>query len=159
WWGIRPDSTGPYYDRQEWELSKRIGSVLTSAFLDGDAATVALLRAELPRHKVSLAGLPGGTGTLPDKEKEAPIVIAAADPQNPDEVGNLTYEVAAKRALQAAGDAARGKALFKSQSCSACHTNADGQTPKGPHLVDIGKRYSAAELVESILQPSAKIAQ
>src|SRR5439155_7973717 len=34
-----------------------------------------------------------------------------------------------------------------------------GQTPKGPHLVDIGKRYSPAELVESILKPSAKIAQ
>src|SRR5262249_44353316 len=33
------------------------------------------------------------------------------------------------------------------------------QTLKGPHLVDIGKRYSAAELIESILRPSAKIAQ
>ena len=41
----------------------------------------------------------------------------------------------------------------------ACHTTADGQTPKGPHLVDIGKRYKAAELAESILSPSAKIAQ
>src|SRR5262249_21369046 len=47
----------------------------------------------------------------------------------------------------------------KAQSCGACHTDADGQMPKGPHLVDIGKRYSAAELLESILRPSAKIAQ
>ena len=53
----------------------------------------------------------------------------------------------------------RGRALFAAQSCRACHTDADGQTPKGPHLVDIGKRYSPAELVESILKPSAKIAQ
>ena len=30
---------------------------------------------------------------------------------------------------------------------------------QGPHLVDIGKRYSPAELVESILKPGAKIAQ
>ena len=60
---------------------------------------------------------------------------------------------------RAKGDAAKGKALFKAQSCSACHTDADGQTLKGPHMVDIGKRYSAAELVESILKPSAKIAQ
>src|SRR5262249_30200150 len=64
-----------------------------------------------------------------------------------------------KRTLGARGNAARGKALFKAQSCGACHTDADGQALKGPHLVDIGKRYSAAELVESILQPSAKIAQ
>src|SRR4029077_8463694 len=57
------------------------------------------------------------------------------------------------------GGAARGKALFRSKSCSACHTDADGQALKGPHMVDIGKRYSGAELVESILKPSAKIAQ
>ena len=30
---------------------------------------------------------------------------------------------------------------------------------KGPHMVDIGKRYNAGELVESILRPSVKIAQ
>ena len=36
---------------------------------------------------------------------------------------------------------------------------ADGQTPKGPHLVDIGKRYKAEELIESILKPSGKLAQ
>jgi putative membrane-bound dehydrogenase-like protein len=159
WWGIRPDSTGPYYDRQEWELSKRIGDVLTSAFHDGDGPSVALLRTELPRHKVSLAGVAIAKGTLPEKEKELPILILKADPKNPDQIGNLPYEVAVKRTLQVKGDAGRGKALFKSQSCSACHTDADGQTPKGPHLVDIGKRSSAAELVESILQPSAKIAQ
>src|SRR5262245_18280002 len=41
----------------------------------------------------------------------------------------------------------------------ACHTTADGQTRKGPHLEDIGKRYKAEELIESILKPSAKIAQ
>ncbi len=37
--------------------------------------------------------------------------------------------------------------------------SGDGQTPKGPHLVDIGKRYKADELVESILKPSEKLAQ
>ena len=71
----------------------------------------------------------------------------------------MSYESAARRALQTKGNADRGLALFTSQSCRACHTVADGQTPKGPHLVDIGKRYSPAELVESILKPGAKIAQ
>jgi putative heme-binding domain-containing protein len=71
----------------------------------------------------------------------------------------MSYDAAARRALEAKGDAERGKSLFTAVSCRACHTDADGQTPKGPHLVDIGKRYTPAELVESILKPSAKIAQ
>lgn len=158
WWGIRPDSTGPYYDRREWDLSRRIGSVITSAVLDGDTQTAAFLRAELARHKVSLNGLPSAVGTSrPDKE--APIVIQQADPKDPNQIGNMQYETALERTLLAKGDARNGKALFKSQSCIACHTDADGQTPKGPHLVDIGKRSKADELVESILKPSAKIAQ
>jgi putative heme-binding domain-containing protein len=92
-------------------------------------------------------------------EKEAPVVVPKTDPKNPNQIGNMLYEGAAKRALAHTGDAVKGKALFKAQSCVACHTDADGQTLKGPHMVDIGKRYSAVELVESILKPSAKIAQ
>ena len=68
----------------------------------------------------------------------------------------MNDEAAARRATRAKGDAERGKALFTAQSCRACHTDADGQMPKGPHLVDIGKRYSPDELVESILKPSAR---
>ena len=37
-------------------MSKRIGAVVTAAVLDGDKETVAFLKAELARHKVSLAG-------------------------------------------------------------------------------------------------------
>jgi putative membrane-bound dehydrogenase-like protein len=158
WWGIRPENSGPYYDRQEWALTPRIGAVLTSAVLDGDADAVKFLRAELARHKVSLKGIPTDPAATV-VEKETPLAILPVDPKNPNQIGNMTYEVAARRALQAKGDAAKGKALFKAHSCSACHTDADGQTPKGPHLVEIGKRYSAAELVESVLKPSAKIAQ
>ncbi|MBO0697024.1 MAG: c-type cytochrome, partial [Zavarzinella sp.] len=158
WWGIRPDNTGPYYDRAEWAMSNRIGAVVTAAVLDADPQSAAYLKAELARHRVSLPGLPTATAAA-KAEKENPIVLPKADPKNPDQIGNLTYEVAARRALAARGDAARGKALFKAQSCVACHTDADGQTPKGPHLVDIGKRSKPDELVESILKPSAKLAQ
>jgi putative membrane-bound dehydrogenase-like protein len=158
WWGIRPDSTGPYYDRAQWQMSKRIGNVVTAAALDGEPAMLAFLKAELSRHKVSLPGLPGVTDTAV-KEKEDPIVLPKADPKNPDQIGNLPYEAAVKRTLAAKGDAKKGALLFKSQSCTSCHTTADGQLPKGPHLVEIGKRSKADELVESILKPSAKIAQ
>ncbi len=161
WWGIRPDTTGPYFDPREWECSGRIASVIKAAILDGDAGTAALLRAELARRRVRLDGLTADSPApgLPRAEEEVRVVIAKPDPKNPDQVGNMSYEAAAARALRTEGDAERGKALFAAQSCRACHTDADGQTPKGPHLVDIGKRYSRAELVESILKPSAKIAQ
>src|SRR5262249_25040102 len=137
WWGIRPDNSGPYYDRAEWSQSKRIGAVITSAVLDGDAQAAKFLRSELTRHKVSLKGLPSD-GKAVTQEEEKPIVIAKADPNTPNQIGNMTYDAALKRTLRAKGDATKGMALFKSQSCVACHTFADGQTPKGPHLVDIG---------------------
>jgi putative membrane-bound dehydrogenase-like protein len=157
WWGIRPESVGPYWDGVKWDQTERIAAVLTSAAQDGDAATLALLKKELPRHQVKLAGF--SKDITPPVELDKPIVIAKADPNNPDQVGNMPYEVAVKRAQDAKGDVARGKALFTAQSCVACHTTADGQLPKGPHLVEIGKRYTAPEILESILKPSAKIAQ
>ncbi|HEV3338754.1 MAG TPA: PVC-type heme-binding CxxCH protein [Pirellulales bacterium] len=158
WWGIRPDNTGPYYEGVEWEGSKRVGAVITAAAVDGDPDTVTFLKTELARHQVSLAGLPlASIAAAPDNQQ--PIVLPKANPADPNQIGNMPFEAARGRVLAAAGDAAKGELLFKSQSCAACHTTADGQKPKGPHLVDIGKRYKAEELVESILQPSAKIAQ
>src|SRR5262249_41402851 len=151
WWGIRPENTGPYYDAVEWEQSQRIGAVLTSAVLDADPATSSFLRGELARHRVSLKGLPSRPDVGVTTEKEVPIVIQKADPKTPNQIGTLTYEAIARRTLAARGDAAKGKLLFKSHACIACHTDADGQSLKGPHMVDIGKRYSAAELAESIL--------
>jgi putative membrane-bound dehydrogenase-like protein len=159
WWGIRPENTGPYYDAVEWDQSKRIGTVITRVVRDGDAGTASFIRAELTRHRVSLEGLPAQVAAGPRSEEEPPVVVPKADPKNPNQIGNLAYDAAARRALSARGDARKGKVLFKAQACSTCHTDADGQAPRGPHLVDIGKRYSAAELAESILTPSAKIAQ
>src|SRR5262249_28777716 len=119
WWGIRPDNSGPYYDRQEWAQSKRIGAVLTSAVLDGDDPCGAFRRAERARHTVGLEGLPAGQKAI-TREEEKPITIAKAGPRNPDHIGNMTYESAVKRALRAKGDAAKGAVLSKSQSCLAC---------------------------------------
>jgi putative membrane-bound dehydrogenase-like protein len=160
WWGIRPDTTGPYFDPREWEKSGRIAAVLKAAALGSDAETAAFLRRELAARRVRLKGLPAmaasGGGAV---EKEIPVLVPKADPSNPNLIGNMSYETAARRVLQGKGDPRRGAGLFTNGTCRACHTDADGQTPKGPHLVDIGKRYKASELVESILKPSAKIAQ
>ncbi len=158
WWGIRPDSTGPYYDRALWEMSPRIGTVLVTAIQDSDPDMRAELKRELTRHGVTLPGIANESDRA-SLENEIKIVVPKADPTNPQQIGNMSFEAASTRALAATGEATKGEALFKTQSCVACHTTADGQTPKGPHLFEIGKRYQPTELVESILKPSTKLAQ
>lgn len=92
-------------------------------------------------------------------EMNQPIVIPPIDPANKNQIANLPPEEVVVRAMKIPGNPERGRELFLRQSCNACHTYAAGQVPKGPHLVDIGKRYKREELIESIINPSAKIAQ
>ena len=158
WWGIRPDNSGPYYDRVQWEMSPRIAAVVTTAIKDSDPDSVAFLKAELRRHGVVLAGI-SNEFLSSIQEKEIIVVVPKADPSNRHQLGNMTIETASTQTLAAQGNAQRGEAVFKAQSCAACHTTADGQTPKGPHLFEIGKRYKRAELLDSILKPSSKLAQ
>jgi putative membrane-bound dehydrogenase-like protein len=160
WWGTRPDRTGPYYDRKTWEQSERIASVVKTFLQQTDPKTLELAGQQLAAHKVEIKGLPSAASVATRKvEPEMAIEIAKVDPNDPNLIGNLAPEIASYRALNTEGDAKRGEPLFKRQACAACHTTANGQTPKGPHLVDIGKRYKKTELVESILKPAAKIAQ
>jgi putative heme-binding domain-containing protein len=57
------------------------------------------------------------------------------------------------------GDPARGSELFVKQGCVTCHTLTRAEPPKGPFLGDVGNRLKRAEICESVLKPSAKIAK
>ena len=61
--------------------------------------------------------------------------------------------------LKDKGDASLGAQLFEKQGCVNCHSVTKGEAIKGPYLGDITTRYNRSELTESILKPSAKIAQ
>jgi len=159
WWGTRPDTSGPYYDRQTWSQSERIAAAIRTAYAEADETTAEHIKAQLARHKVPLDGLNDLARDNPADEPQTPVEIPQVDPDNPDQIANMPLQRAIARAANAKGDASRGEPLFKRQSCTACHTYANGQNPKGPHLVDIGRRYDRRELIESVLQPSAKIAQ
>jgi putative membrane-bound dehydrogenase-like protein len=74
-------------------------------------------------------------------------------------IEKLTYEDVVAQAEQIKGDSALGAKLFVKQGCANCHTTAPGEPPKGPFLGGISTRYKRFELCESILKPSAKIAQ
>jgi putative heme-binding domain-containing protein len=158
WWGTRPDTSGPYYARAKWEMSEPIAKVLRIVMTDADPETAKFLKDQLARHRVSIKGLSGPVKVASAEATEA-IVLPKADPKNLQQIGNQPPDQVLAQALKLTGKVENGQKLFVSQSCVKCHTTANGQRPKGPHLVDIGKRYKPQELLESVLKPSAKIAQ
>ncbi len=74
-------------------------------------------------------------------------------------IATVPYESTLAAVVPAKGDPRLGERLFQRQGCIACHTVAPGEAPKGPSLLGITTRYSRADLIESILKPSAKLAQ
>ena len=74
-------------------------------------------------------------------------------------IAALPFESVLAASIKEKGDPKLGERLFQRQGCIACHTVAPGETPKGPSLLGIATRYSRAEVIESILKPSAKLAQ
>ena len=49
--------------------------------------------------------------------------------------------------------------MFARQACIACHTTSQDQPQKGPYLGDAGKKWKRADLIQSILKPSAVVSQ
>ena len=158
WWGTRPDTTGPYYDRQKWSESDRIGDAIKVALSEADSSLAAHINEQLKRHVVNLDGI-SAADIAAMQEPQKAIELPKVDPNNPNQIANMDMASVIARVMPLNGNDDAGKDLFKAQSCINCHTFANGQQPKGPHLVDIGKRYKKEELLESILDPSKKIAQ
>ncbi len=159
WWGTRPDTSGPYFDRTKWSGSDRIEAGLKMALAQAPKETVDLVKTILAKHMVRINGLPAGQAVAADDSANGPIQIPqlTGDPKN--WIATLGEKTTLDRAIKAKGNAKRGEKLFTSQACIVCHTTRDGQTPKGPHLADIGKRYKTQELIQSILNPNAVVAQ
>ncbi len=102
--------------------------------------------------------------TSPDVQKEAARIAKLLDLDRPlenrkDVVKTMKHDDVVALALKEKGDPAVGARLYVKQGCIACHTVAKNEPPKGPYLGDIANRYKRPELLESILKPSAKIAQ
>jgi putative heme-binding domain-containing protein len=74
-------------------------------------------------------------------------------------IAQLDLERVIAGVQQSKGDPELGALLFQKQGCVSCHTTSKTEPLKGPFLGDIANRYSRAELTESILKPSARIAQ
>ena len=159
WWGTRPDTSGPYFDRAKWIESDKIESGIKSALNRAPKEMVTLVKQSLAKHKVDISGLPQGQSFTEEDFNNDPIRIPrpTGDPKN--WISSIGEKATIERSSKATGNAKKGKKLFTSQGCIACHTTLNGQTPKGPHLADISKRYKTSEIIESILNPNAVVAQ
>ena len=95
---------------------------------------------------------------------EALRVRAAASPALAEKLKTYSATVAATAhtELLAGGDITRGRELVANHlaaNCTACHsTEASGGSEVGPNLRTIGALNTGAHLLESLLNPSAKIA-
>jgi putative heme-binding domain-containing protein len=66
---------------------------------------------------------------------------------------------AAAYALKNKGDVALGKKLFDRQGCITCHAVNNSGLQKGPFMGTAGSQFTREFLIESVLNPSAAIAQ
>lgn len=162
WWGTRPDTSGPYYHRTEWTETPRLAKVLRQQILSSPSSTVHFMVEELGRHKVMLKDLPPDLVAKSRARDLAPTIevkVPKFDRTNPNQLGNIEVEKVLAAVLKDKGEVELGSKLFKVQTCHACHTTEAGQRTLGPSLVDVGKRYTRKQIAESILKPSAQVAQ
>jgi len=118
------------------------------------------------------SALRGHEASLSDDAREVAISRGAAHPDTivrdlfepfvPEEARTkrLGTSVDAAEILAINGDAARGRELFLTSAglqCRNCHKVGQQGRSVGPDLDGIGKRYSSAELLTSVLAPSQKI--
>ncbi len=83
-------------------------------------------------------------------------ILAADVKETP--ASKLNYDDVVAAAEKDPGDAELGVALFQNRGCVNCHTLTKDQAPRAPYLGDVTARHDKAYIFESILRPSAKIA-
>lgn len=83
-----------------------------------------------------------------------PVTVPAEDPKK-----KPSREDYRKHAMTHGGNLVRGKALFtgKRALCSQCHSTDGSGDMAGPDLAAAGDKFSRADLIQSVMDPSANI--
>jgi putative heme-binding domain-containing protein len=113
-----------------------------------------------------------GEKQLPEPVRAQAVAAATARPEPtvrdlferflPDEqrVKRLGNSIKPEQLLALKGDAARGKELFFKSAglqCVNCHRVHGTGSTLGPDLSQVGKQYTRAQILESLLEPSKKV--
>lgn len=156
WWGTRPDSHGPYFKAVSWEgspiIEKFIKEEATKAGAKGKQFYVDLnerQRMDIPEFNV--------------EEKVAAVEEPKIDlnkiKNKKGQVGKSSIEDVLLAINKLQGDPLKGKNIFNSQGCVACHSLSKSEKMKGPFMGQIGSIMNREQIAESILKPNASISQ
>lgn len=143
--------------RQPTDHSAQVVPLLNSPSPDLQLEAVRYLRAysTTPAVQEALrAKLTATTSKTPEPlRQQLTLVLSAPAAGRP-----ASYEDWEKK-LQTAGDVQRGQQVFYSLQgmCSSCHAVQGRGGDLGPDLTHVGKSKSRAQLIRSILRPSAEI--
>jgi len=147
-----------------------VGDWIASLAATAPAATASSPDAATP--SAALAVLRAiDAGVLAGADRDAAIArgLAAADPQVRDlflrfvpegaRPRRLGTDIDAAGLLALRGDAERGRKLYEAAgvTCRACHRIGDTGGEIGPALGDVGRRLSAAQILDSLLDPSRTV--
>jgi putative heme-binding domain-containing protein len=157
WWSTIPDSHGPYYKGITWEGSDAIKDFLLKEMVAGGKEKADYFTWLNDRNRMDIGEL--GTAEVEDVEEVVNKVDFEAIKNKKGQVGEASIEDVILAMGEINGDGSKGKALFTSQGCIACHSVEKGQAMKGPFMGQIGSIMNREQIVESILKPNASISQ
>ena len=129
------------------------------ASTSGALQLLSVLRGNKPSLRVAAVKLAVGKGVAHPE----PVIRDLFESFVPEEdrVQRLGTKIDPLALLAMPGNADRGRELFakpkKSLQCASCHRIGTQGKAVGPDLTDVAKRYSRAEILENILDPSKKI--
>lgn len=157
WWGTRPDTHGPYYKAITWESSDKIKDFLVGERNAQVDPTKRQFFAELnERNRMDIEEFGEEQSNLVIQETEVDLEKIKS---KKGQVGATSIEDVMIAVQDLKGDPIKGKALFTSQGCVACHSVEKGQPLKGPFMGQIGSIMNRSQITESILKPNASISQ
>lgn len=157
WWGTRPDAKGPYYRGIVWESSPKIESLLKEEWEKAGAAQKQFFIDLNDKHGMEIAAF---AGEIVKEEEEEEIHVDLEGIRNQKgQVGKASIEDVLLAMQEIEGDADKGKTIFESQGCIACHSISSDAIMKGPYMGQIGSIMNREQIAESILKPNASISQ
>lgn len=158
WWGTRPDSHGPYYKAVRWEGSPAIEKFLKAEALKGGPAKKQYFVDLDARHRMEIAAFAAPKKADAPLAKEPKVDLDKIKSKK-GQVGKSSIEDVLLAINKLKGDPAKGKLLFASQGCVACHSISKGEKMKGPFMGQVGSIMNREQITESILKPNASISQ
>lgn len=158
WWSTRPDTHGPYYKPVTWEASAKIKAFLLQAWKESGAGEQSFFAELNERHQMGIMEF-GGAGDQGASVLNEQQVDLESIKNKKGQVGEAAIEDVMMAIAAIKGDPALGEKLFVQQGCVACHSVESGSALKGPFMGQIGSIMNREQIAESILRPSASIAQ